>query len=83
MMNDLLKSVDGLPLILKVILCIPCIDIFYCICRVVQGVVKNNVLCIVLGILTVFPGAFFMWLLDLIWVLWKGHALLLGDEIFS
>ena len=83
MMNDLLKSVDGLPLILKVILCIPCIDIFYCICRVVQGVVKNNGLWIVLGILTVFPGAFFMWLLDLIWVLWKGHALLLGDEIFS
>ena len=82
-MNDLLKSVDGLRLILKVILCIPCIDIFYCICRVVQGVVKNNVLWIVLGILTVFPGAFFMWLLDLIWVLWKGHALLLGDEIFS
>ena len=82
-MNDLLKSVDGLPLILKVILCIPCIDIFYCICRVVQGVVKNNVLWIGLGILTVFPGAFFMWLLDLIWVLWKGHALLLGDEIFS
>ena len=82
-MNDLLKSVDGLPLILKVILCIPCIDIFYCICRVVQGVVKNNVLWIVLGILTVFPGALFMWLLDLIWVLWKGHALLLGDEIFS
>ena len=83
MMNDLLKPVDGLPLILKVNLCIPCIDIFYCICRVVQGVVKNNVLWIVLGILTVFPGAFFMWLLDLIWVLWKGHALLLGDEIFS
>ena len=82
-MNDLLKSVDGLPLILKVILCIPCIDIFYCICRVVQGVVKNNVLWIVLGILTVFPGAFFLLLLDLIWVLWKGHALLLGDEIFS
>ena len=82
-MNDLLKSVDGLPLILKVILCIPCIDIFYCTCSVVQGVVKNNVLWIVLGILTVFPGAFFMWLLDLIWVLWKGHALLLGDEIFS
>lgn len=82
-MKDFLKAVDGLPLIVKVILCIPCIDIFYSICRVLQGAVKNNVLWIVLGILTIFPGAFFMWLLDLIWVLWKGHALLLGEEMFA
>lgn len=82
-MNDLIKSVNGLPLIVKIILCIPCIDIFYSICRVVKGAVKNNVLWMVLGILTVFPGAFFMWLLDLIWVILKGHALLLGEEMFS
>lgn len=82
-MNELLKAVDGLPLIIKVILCIPCIEIFYGICRVVKGVTKNDIVWIVLAILTIFPGAFFMWILDLVWVLWKGHALLLGDEMFS
>lgn len=82
-MAQFLKAVDDLPLIVKVILCIPCIDVFYGVCRVVKGVVKNDVLWIVLGVLTVFPGAFFMWLLDLIWVIWKGHALLTGNEMFS
>lgn len=82
-MNELLNEVEKLPLIIKVILCIPCIEIFYGICRVVKGVVKNNGVWILLAILTIFPGAFFMWLLDLIWVLTKGHAFLLGEEMFS
>ena len=82
-MNDLLKAVEGLPLILKVILCIPCVDVFYGICRIVKGVSKNDIAWTILGILTVFPGAFFIWILDLIWVLTKGHALLLGEEMFS
>lgn len=82
-MNDLLKTVDELPLIVKVILCIPCVEIFYGICRIINGAVKNDMVWLVLAILTVFPGAFFMWILDLVWVLTKGHAFLLGDEMFS
>ena len=77
-MSDFLKAVDGLPLLAKVILCIPVLEIFYGICRVVNGVVKNDVVWIVLAVLTIIPGAFFMWILDLVWVLWKGHAILLG-----
>lgn len=82
-MNELIKQVNGLPLIVKLLLCIPCVDIFYGICRIVNGVAKGNAVWILLAILTVFPGAFFMWLLDVIWVLLKGHALLLGDEMFA
>lgn len=72
-----------LPLLAKVILCIPVLEIFYGICRVVNGVVKNDVVWIVLAVLTIIPGAFFMWILDLVWVLWKGHAILLGDTYFG
>lgn len=82
-LNELLDSVDKLPLIIKVILCIPAIEIFYGICRIIKGVVKNDGLWILLAILTVFPGAFFMWILDLLWVLVKGHAFLLGDNMFD
>lgn len=78
-----LTIVDGLPLLAKVILCIPVLEIFYGICRVVNGVVKNDVVWIVLAVLTIIPGAFFMWILDLVWVLWKGHAILLGDTYFG
>ena len=78
-MQEFLNEVNGLPLVVKVILCIPVLDIFYCVCRIVKGVVKGDVLWIVLGVLTVFPGAFFMWILDLIWVLLKGHGILMGE----
>lgn len=82
-MSELLKAVDEMPLIVKVILCLPCVDVFYGICRIVKGAVKNDLVWIILAILTVFPGAFFIWILDLIWVLTKGHALLLGEDMFS
>lgn len=82
-MKEFLDQVNGLPLIVKLILCIPCIEIFYGICRVVNGVCKNDVLWIVLAILTIVPGAFFMWILDVIWVLLYGHAILLGETMFG
>lgn len=82
-MNDLIKTVNNLPLIAKLLLCIPCVELFYGICRIINGAVKNDVVWIILAILTVFPGAFFMWILDIIWVLTKGHAFLLGDEILG
>ncbi len=82
-MKELLKQVDELPLIVKVLLCIPCVEIFYGVCRIVNGIVKNDLVWIIIAVLTVVPGAFFMWILDLIWVLTKGHAFLLGDELLS
>ncbi len=78
-MKDFISQVNGLPLILKIILCIPVLEIFYGICRVINGAAKNDVLWILLGVLTIIPGAFFMWVLDLVWVIVKGHAFLLGD----
>ncbi|MCD8040143.1 MAG: hypothetical protein LUF82_01355 [Clostridia bacterium] len=78
-MKNFIDTVNGLPLIVKVLLCIPCVEIFYSVCRVINGIAKNDILWIVLGILTIIPGAFFMWIVDLIWVLWKGHAFLLGE----
>ena len=82
-MSDFLKAVDGLPLLAKVILCIPVLEIFYGICRVVNGAVKNDVVWIVLAVLTIIPGAFFMWILAFVGVVWKGPAFLLGDPYFG
>lgn len=82
-MNELMDQVNKLPLIVKVLLCIPCVEIFYGICRVVNGVIHNDVVWILLGVLTIVPGAFFMWIIDLVWVLTKGHAFMLGNEIFG
>lgn len=77
-MKSLIKTVNGLPLIVKLLLCIPFVEIFYSICRVVNGVANHSVLWTVIGILTIIPGAAFMWLVDLICVLLNGHAFGLG-----
>lgn len=82
-MKNLIKQVNNLPLIVKLLLCIPAIEIFYGICRVVNGIAKDDVLWIVLAILTIIPGAVFMWVIDLVWVLTKGHAFLLGKELLG
>lgn len=79
-MQDLIKKVNELPLIVKLLLCIPVVEIFYGICRVLNQATKSpiNVLYLVLAILTIIPGAAFMWLVDLVCVLVYGHAFLLG-----
>ena len=77
-MQNLIKQVNSLPLIVKLLLCIPVVEIFYGICRVINQLSKGNMLLLVLAVLTIFPGAAFMWLVDLICVLLNGHAFLLG-----
>ena len=67
-MKALIKALDDLPLIVKIILCLPALDIIWCISRVCRSVVKS----IVLGILTIFPGAAFVWIIDLITVILTG-----------
>ena len=77
-MKAFIKTVNSWPLIVKLLLCIPLVEIFYGICRIINQAAKGNILMLVLAILTVVPGAAFMWLLDLIWVIATGHACLLG-----
>ncbi len=79
-MQDLINKVNGLPLIVKLLLCIPVVEIFYGICRVLNQLTKPNIdaISLVLAILTIIPGAAFMWLVDLIWVLVYNRAFLLN-----
>lgn len=77
-MKEFIKTVNGWPLIVKLLLCIPVVEIFYGICRIINQAAKKNILLLVVAILTVVPGAAFMWLIDLIWIICTGHACLLG-----
>ena len=77
-MKGFIKTVNGLPLILKLLLCIPVVEIFYGICRVINQAAKKNILLLIVAILTIIPGAAFMWLVDLVCILLTGHAFLLG-----
>ena len=68
-MKELTKSMEKLPLIVKLILCIPLLDIGWAVWKLLKGIISGDVLKIILGILCIIPGAAFMWILDIIWVI--------------
>ncbi|MCL2621800.1 MAG: hypothetical protein FWD32_02080 [Firmicutes bacterium] len=67
--SGLIKAMDGLPWIVKLILCIPVFNIVYAIYRIVKGVETKNILMLIVGILWIIPGVIFGWLIDLICVI--------------
>lgn len=75
-MKELLNTLKGLPWIIRIILCIPALDIVWCVARVLNGIVKNNIVYIIIGILSIVPGAVFFWVIDLILVLLGKQPLL-------
>ena len=68
-MKNLIKAIDDLPWLVKLILCIPALDIVWSVYRICRSLVKENLLGVVLGVLTIFPGAAIIWLIDLLCVL--------------
>ena len=75
MVKDIIKFVDDLPDVVKLILCIPVLNIVFSVYKLCRSIESQNVLWIVLGVLTIIPGASFMWLVDLI-------CLLLNKKVF-
>lgn len=65
-MKDYIKFMDGLSDIVKLILCLPALDILWSVYRLFKSARKDNLLGIVLAILTVVPGATFFWLIDIV-----------------
>lgn len=62
----MIKAMDKLPWIVKLILCLPVLDIVWAVYRIIKGLDKKNGLMILIGILWIIPGAVICWLLDLI-----------------
>lgn len=71
-MKDFIKAMDNLPWILKVILCIPALEIVWGVYRVCKSLVKKNTLALIIAILLIVPGAAFMWVIDIICVILTG-----------
>lgn len=63
------KAIDNLPWIVKLLLCLPIVDIIWAIYRIVKGVAKGNAILIIAGILWIVLGAVILWLIDLICII--------------
>ena len=73
-MKNLIDMFDNLPQIVKLILCIPAVAIVWMIYRICRSLEKNNMIGVVVGVILVFVGIPFMWLIDLICILLKGNV---------
>lgn len=73
-MKELIKALDNLPLIGKIILCIPAVAIIWWIYRIVKSLLKENTMGVVLGVVLLIVGIPFMWLVDLICILLTGKV---------
>lgn len=67
-MKDFIKAMDDLPFIVKVILCIPALDIIWTVYRLIRSLDAKNTAGIVVSIIMFF-GFAFMWIIDLICVI--------------
>ena len=76
MAKSLLKQIAGLPLLLKIILCIPVLSIFWGVYRLVKNLAKGNLITTIICIILIVPGAAIMWLVDLIFILMSGEPFL-------
>ena len=71
-MKELVKAFDNLPWIVKLLFCLPGLNILWAIYRICKGATTNNVLMLVVGILWVIFGTVLLWIVDLVCVIiWK------------
>ena len=68
-MKGFVKAIDNLPGVVKILLCLPVVDIIWAIYRIVKGVANGKPLLIVAGILWIILGAVILWLIDLICII--------------
>ena len=67
-MKEFLKAMDELPLIAKLILCIPALDIVWTVYRLIKSIDAQNTAGIVASIVLFFCAPF-VWFIDLICII--------------
>ena len=72
-MKDLIKAVDKLPVIIKIILCLPFLDIVWAVYRILKGLVHKDTFTLVIGIIWVFGGCTVTWVWDLVTTILYKH----------
>lgn len=73
-MKGFIVAMEKLPLLVKVILAIPMLDIIWVVYRIVRSIDKQSTFGILLGVLLIFIGIPFLWLIDIITILVTGNV---------
>lgn len=75
-MKNFINSMDNLPWVLKIILCLPVLDLIWAIYRICKGVDEKSTLKIIMGILWIFIGTTVLWIVDIVCTLVKKRPIL-------
>ena len=73
--NEYVSFVDELPFIVKLIFCIPALNILWAIYRIIKGVTEQNTVVLVVGIIWILGAVSIGWLIDLVSLLVMGHPI--------
>ena len=65
---------EKLPLLGKILLALPMIDIVWVVYRIVRSADKQSTFGILLGVLAIIIGIPFLWLIDIITILVTGNV---------
>jgi len=76
-MKSYIQWLDQSSKLVKVLLALPFLDgIFWGLYRLFKGIVKNDGLAIVMGIIWIFVGAAILWIIDIITLVMTGKVIL-------
>ena len=67
--NSFINAVDSLSFLVKVVLCLPVLDLVWAIYRIIKGYTAKDYLMLLVGILWIVPGAAFLWIIDIVCML--------------
>ena len=73
-MKSLINTVDNLPMLFKLLLCIPVVAIFWMIYRIFRSLDKGNMIGVIIAVVLIFVGVPFAWLIDLVCLLVMGKV---------
>ncbi len=74
-MKSFVKAMDEMPIVVKIILALPMIDIVWVVYRLIKSISNENVLGIVLAVLLLIIGIPFLWLIDIITLIITNNVL--------
>lgn len=76
---DFVKWMDKLPFVVKIIFALPVLGFMWGLYRLVKGIAKKNLVLTIVGVVWLFGGIVFLWLVDLITIIMDEKPTILVD----
>lgn len=73
-MKSFILAMEKLPLLAKVLLALPMLDIVWVVYRVARSIDKKSTVGIIIAVVFIIIGIPFLWLIDMLTILFTGNV---------